>query len=106
MPRMLAIDWNDSQIRLALTNVQANTVTIENTAEMSLTEGELSVVEIAKRISATLNELRWKVSECLTIIGRSEVELRTVTVPPVPENELPDIVRFQSLREFSEINDD
>ena len=106
MPRMLAIDWNDSQIRLALTNVQANSVTIENTAEMSLTEGELSVVEIAKRISATLNELRWKVSECLTIIGRSEVELRTVTVPPVPENELPDIVRFQSLREFSEINDD
>lgn len=106
MPRILAIDWNDSQIRLALANAQANSVTIENTAELSLTATENSADEVVKRIADKLSELRWKVNECLTIIGRSEVELRTVTVPPVPDNELPEIVRFQSLREFSEINDD
>lgn len=39
-------------------------------------------------------------------INRSSIELQVVTVPPVPDDELPDIVRYQAMRECTSLGDD
>src|SRR5690606_7712890 len=41
----------------------------------------------------------------LVAIGRGKAELRQLTLPPVPENELPGMVRFQALQSFSTSGD-
>jgi hypothetical protein len=38
----------------------------------------------------------------LVAVGRSNVEVRFLSVPPVPPEELPDLVRFQASRQFSQ----
>ena len=38
-------------------------------------------------------------------VGRPRIELRQFTVPPAPDDDLPDIVRFQAVREFNELDE-
>lgn len=102
MPRYLAIDWDDTELRVAAANIHGDKVTIEDLVAAPLSD-ETQVNEALKRLIAE-NKLR--ASEAIICAHRSAVELRSLTVPPVPENELPDIVRFQALREFSELSED
>jgi Tfp pilus assembly PilM family ATPase len=44
--------------------------------------------------------------DALVGVGRSSVELRQMSMPPVPDDELPDLVRFQALREFGALEED
>jgi Tfp pilus assembly protein PilN len=37
----------------------------------------------------------------LVAVGRANIELRVLTLPPAPAEELPDMVRFQALKQFS-----
>ncbi|MCA9214416.1 MAG: hypothetical protein KDB27_15195 [Planctomycetales bacterium] len=102
MPRYLAIDWDDSELRVASANIQGAKVSVDDLVSAPLGEG--TNVEAALRELIATHKL--KASEALVCAPRSAVELRSLTVPPVPEDELPDIVRFQALREFSELSDD
>src|SRR5262249_47469866 len=45
-------------------------------------------------------------SEALVAVGRANIELRFLSTPPVPEEELPDVVRFQAVRQFTTLGDD
>ncbi|MGL4595571.1 MAG: hypothetical protein ACRCUY_12675 [Thermoguttaceae bacterium] len=40
-------------------------------------------------------------SDATVILGRSDMEVRAMFFPPVPTDELPDLVRFQAPREFN-----
>ena len=44
--------------------------------------------------------------DALVAIGRTNIELRQLSVPPAPDDELPDMVRFQALREFNQMEED
>ena len=102
MPRFLAIDWDDSELRIASANVQGDKVTVDDFVSKPMPD-QANVEDAIKSLVA---EHKLKATEALICAPRSSVELRSVTVPPVPEEELPDIIRFQALREFSELSDD
>ena len=38
-------------------------------------------------------------------VGRGSIELRQLQLPPAPDEELPDMVRFQAAREFNELDE-
>ena len=44
-------------------------------------------------------------TETLVAIGRGKAELRELQLPPVPDDELPDMVRFQAIRSFASAGD-
>jgi Tfp pilus assembly PilM family ATPase len=44
-------------------------------------------------------------SEAIAIVSRSMAEIRELTVPPAPDNELPEMIRFQARHEFASLND-
>jgi hypothetical protein len=44
--------------------------------------------------------------EVLVAVGRSSVELRQLTLPPAPDDELPDLARNLALREFNNLEED
>ena len=102
MPRYLAVDWDDSELRVASANIQGDRVTVDDLVSKPLSSGG----EVKDALSQLIAEHKLKASEALACAPRSAVELRSVTVPPVPEEELPDIIRFQALREFSELSED
>ncbi|MFC1758519.1 type IV pilus biogenesis protein PilM [Planctomycetota bacterium] len=102
MPRFLAIDWDDSEIRIASANVQGDKVSVDDLVSKPLADP----ANVQDALRGLIAEHKLKATEALICAPRSSVELRSVTVPPVPDEELPDIIRFQALREFSELSDD
>ena len=61
--------------------------------------------QIGKRIAAELDARGLGRAEAVVAIGRSSIELRQLQLPPAPDEDLPDMVRFQATREFNELDD-
>ena len=60
---------------------------------------------IAERIAQELDARGIGRPEALVAVGRASIELRQLQLPPAPEAELPDMVRFQAAREFNELDE-
>ncbi len=56
--------------------------------------------DIGKFIASALNQAGISPQDALVAVGRASIELRFLNVPPVPNAELPDLVRFQASRQF------
>jgi Tfp pilus assembly PilM family ATPase len=92
----LALDWDDEQIRMVVAEPSGRGLHVRAAAVVSIGESGLQ---------ATLAELTQKYSleksEVLVAVGRDRAELRQMEFPPVPSEELPDMVRFQAIRQFA-----
>ncbi len=106
MANLIAIDWDSHELRAVTGRSSSGGLTVTDTATMPLEGGDDPTV-----VSAALTELLGKLSinknkyKLLVAIGRGKAELRQLTLPPVPENELPGMVRFQALQSFSTAGD-
>lgn len=110
MPRWLAIEWDSSEARLAVAATRGRQWFIEDAFSVALrprgAAGESGEVDIGTRIAAALGVRRISRVETLVAVGRASIELRQLSLPPAPDEELPELVRFQAMREFNELEDD
>ena len=109
MPRLLAIDWNETEARLAVGALRGEQIVVEHAFSVTLRapeNREHPAADVASQIAAALSARGIGRLETLVSIGRASIELRQLTVPPAPEEELPDLVRFQALREFTGLQED
>lgn len=58
-----------------------------------------------KVLAAALAELGIGRHEAIVAVGRDQVELRQMSLPPSPDDELPELVRFQASREFHQFDE-
>ena len=61
---------------------------------------------LGPQLAAALADRGLKRSEVLLAIARGKAELRVLSLPQVPDEELPDLVRFQALRQFPSLGED
>ena len=118
MAKFLAVEWDANELRLVRANLRGSDVVVEEASSFPF--GELTIGTAAADASeSSTRSLREVLAEALqsqasarqnatTLIAvpRSNVEVRVLPVPVVPEDELPDIVRNQALRQFSSIGED
>lgn len=69
-------------------------------------EGSTAEPDVGKVLAQTLAEQGVSRSEALVAVGRASIELRFLSTPPVPDEELPDLVRFQAVRQFTTLGED
>lgn len=100
MPKKIAIDWDDSEIRFVVAQCNGRSVKVTDAAVIPIED------------STAIDTLRAAVArrghdKCdgLVAIGRGKAELRELQLPPVPDDELPDMVRFQAIRNFASAGD-
>lgn len=105
MAKQLAIDWDSRHLRLVVANQQPNRIKIEFAKSYPLNTAEDAPL-VGEQISELLRNSRFKGLEAVATVRRSDVELRTFNLPPIPPEEIPETVRFQALREFSEVGED
>lgn len=106
MTRMLAFEWDAAEARLAVARI-AGGVQVEAALAIPLRGGESSgAAGIGAKIAAALAERGIARGDALVALARGKVELRRLQLPPVPDDELPDLVRFQALRQFPGLGDD
>ena len=108
MPRLLALEWNDTEARVVAASLRGADVVFEQAFAVPLETGEggdgESKPNVGSQIAAGLPG-GLKGNDTLVAISRGNVELRRVSVPAAPGDELPDMVRFQAMREFNALDD-
>jgi len=109
MPQLLALEWNGSEARLVVAASRGEKVTIEQAFSIELLPrqpgDDAEEVDVGARIAAALAARGIGRLDTLVAVGRANIELRQLSLPPAPENELPELVRFQAMREFNELTD-
>ena len=116
MAQILALEWDTHEIRMITANLRGADVTVETALSFPLEnqgtdliigpEGESAVADSAssslkEALSAALENQDIARASALVAVPRSSAEVRVLQVPPTPEDELPDMVRMQALRQFS-----
>ena len=110
MTRYIALEWNDAEARLAVAGNHGDSMAVEHAFSVSLRSSKpgdgAPPVDCGQRIAAALAARGIGRLETLVAIGRTNIELRQLTIPPAPDEDLPDMVRFQALREFNAMQED
>lgn len=109
MPRLLALEWDQKEARVVVARVRTGELALEHAFVVPLQDREGAAVpeaDVSATIGKALAERGLSRSEALVAVGRASIELRFLTTPPAPEDELPELVRFQALRQFTTLGDD
>lgn len=110
MAKLIAIEWDQNELRLAAGTRHGSLVGIDVLAAASLaSETPLSPDEFDVKLTRTLAELVSKHGlhrgETIVAAGRAAVEFRGLSLPPADDNDLPDMVRFAAQRSFAQLGD-
>jgi len=110
MSQLLALEWDSSEVRLAVASSRGDRAVIEQAFSIALGSEEPGAgrpeKDLGARIAAALGERGIGRLDALVAIGRTNIELRQLSLPPVPDDELPGVVRFQAMREFNALDED
>jgi Tfp pilus assembly PilM family ATPase len=109
MSRLVALEWDAKEARVVLARQRGQGVAVEQAFSVPLPqreEGQTAEPDIGAALAKALSEHGVGRSEALVAVGRSSIELKFLSTPPVPDEELPDVVRFQAMRQFTSLGDD
>ncbi|MGC4006917.1 MAG: hypothetical protein QM811_28840 [Pirellulales bacterium] len=110
MSKLLAVEWDDREIRAVAGVVRGRDILVERIQRVALParteEAGQSTSDIAKIFAELVSSNGWKKQRTLISVGRSLLELKELSLPPAPDDELPDMVRFQAQREFNNLAED
>ena len=108
MSQLFALEWDPREIRLMVASGRGRQMVIEQAFSIPC-ETDPSAADtaeqIGKRIASELDARGLGRAEAVVAVGRNSIELRQLQLPPAPDDELPDMVRFQATREFNELDD-
>ncbi len=110
MARLLALEWGPREARVAVARTRGNGIVVEHafTVNVAASSGDEAPSEqaVGKALADALASRGVGKTDTLVAVGRANIELKQLTLPPAPPEELPDLVRFQALREFTNIGED
>src|SRR5262245_45420813 len=109
MSRLVAIEWDAKEARVMIGRKRASSVLVDHALEGPLPareEGQTAEPDVGSVLARALAEQGVARTDALVAVGRASIELKFLSTPPVPDEELPDVVRFQAVRQFTTLGDD
>jgi Tfp pilus assembly PilM family ATPase len=110
MPKYIALEWDLFEARIAVARFSGREVQIEDAFTVPVAPREsdstFADLDVGGLLASALASRKLGGGDALVTIGRGHVELRVLTLPPAPDDELPDLVRFQAQGHFSALGDD
>ncbi len=112
MPRKLVIELNATRARALLLAVAGIRVKLEKYLDISPRCGDSEIaadgsepdaVDLQQAVVQALAQNGISRIETIAVVGRADIELRLLNLPPSPEAELPEMVRFQAAQEMPSI---
>lgn len=110
MGQLIALEWDRNEARVVAGSPRGNDVVVEQAFSVDLPVtapgGDLSASDIGTRLAAEFSSRGLAGGDALVAVPRSNIELRTVSLPQAPPAEIPDMVRFQAMQAFTSIGED
>lgn len=100
MSRLIAIEWDNREARVAVASEKRGRAAIEDVFAIPF-EPTTGPKEIGRQLTAGLSAHRIRSGNALVAVGRTSIELKLFGLPPAPDDDLPEMVRFQAPREFT-----
>jgi Tfp pilus assembly PilM family ATPase len=108
MPRIFAVDWDRHEVRGLLVSSGPTGPSVTGAWAVSLATVEpdgLSGKQIGARLAAAMAGESVGKATTLIAVGRDNVQMKLLSLPPAPADDLPDMVRFQAEREFTSLGE-
>src|SRR4051794_24597364 len=108
MSRFVGLEWDAKEARVVIGRKRTSGVAVDHALVVPLPqreEGTTAEPDVGSVLARALADQGVARSEALVAVGRASIELRFLSTPPVPEDELPDVVRFQAMRQFTTLGD-
>jgi Tfp pilus assembly PilM family ATPase len=98
----VSIQFEENQILVAAARASAKRLQVSHLFSIALT-GDDSLV--AEALKAKLAQNGLARSDAVIVISRADAEMRELVIPPAPDHEVPDMVRFIARNEFASLNE-
>lgn len=99
----VAIEISEDQLLVAIAQKSGLRCRVGDVLKLDVSE--TTDEEAGEALKEKLSSLGGAKSDAIAIVSRSLAEIRELTVPPAPDNELPEMIRFQARNEFASLND-
>lgn len=106
MSKEIAIQWSHKRLHVVSGNVQSSSVKIDRAFTIELPAEKTTEQSIAKEVANALKSNGIGRNDVTIVLGRECVEMRQFDVPPVPADELPELVRMQAGTHFTAFSED
>lgn len=108
MAKTLVLEWDSREARVIAISQKGRKWTVEDAFAVPLPARDASAGDkvVGPMLRDALAQRGLAGSKCKIVVGRSSIELRYLTVPQAPSEEMPDLVRFQALRQFSQLGEE
>lgn len=105
MARTVVIDWQRDGLLVGVGSRRGSSVAFEQVRMLPLGESEKGTVSASQALRKAIQEMGLGKSDAVVIASREIVEIRTLMVPNVDADELPDIIRFQAQRQMANMGE-
>jgi Tfp pilus assembly PilM family ATPase len=110
MAKLLAVEWDQSEVRYALAMTRGQQLEVVAAAatviEARDDEPNLRAAAIGHWLRDELARHRWTRTETLVGLDRATLEVLHLALPPATDDELPELVRNQAMRESAAVTED
>jgi Tfp pilus assembly PilM family ATPase len=100
----LAIEFNADHMLVVATTSSSREFEIANAVEIPV-DADATAEEIGGKLKVAVEQHNWSRHEAIVVLSRAQSELREMTVPPAPDDELPDMVKFKARSDFASLNE-
>ena len=101
MPQYVIIDIAPGGVRMVGATTQGREGSLRHVAWIPCEAGE-----VRDRVGEALAAWKWSKPLAILLVPRTGCELRCLTLPQVPDDDLPDMVRLQAMQHFAAIGEE
>ncbi len=105
MSNLIALDWDATELRAVIARTSGSGITVVDAVTQSLSNESAEEVTAAIKQILSDQSLSAGKTKAYVTLGRGKTELRQLNLPPVPDNELPEMVRLQAMQSFAGISE-
>ncbi|GHT36243.1 hypothetical protein FACS189427_07490 [Planctomycetales bacterium] len=117
MPNYIVFSWEQNRLMLLAARIQGTAAVFEQlevfqnhkddgNSEENSDKKEKVTQPLAEKVADYIRSKKWGKVDAAVLLSRTDVEVRSMFFPPVPSDELPDLVRFQAAKEFNAYDPD
>jgi len=102
MSNWIAVSWDHEQILVVTVRGMKGRPVYDRAVRIALNSSDLQTVK--DRLHQFVRDEKLAKSDTTVVLGRNAVELRSMSFPPVPDDEIPEMAKFVAGKEFSEFD--